>query len=294
MTRQKTFGIALLALAVSGVWTLAEARGKSGPFEVALHFIPQEGVDEDAPALTPEMRERPVRLVMEDGRGNEDPAVIGESSDDDDKLWPVRSTGDVAAWANEVLQKTAAGWGVKTSDSAPLVLTGRLTHFVLTEGNKAVGSVYNGDVKVAFALKDSRGKLLWEGAAGGDATRYGKARNAENANEVLNDATKEAYADLFANPGLQDAWGGKATAGAPAAARSTNPAVAPAAPSVRPADLLAELVKLKKQGFDTGLLVDYVNKKTVSPSLSADDMVKWKQAGMPPEVIKAALERAGS
>ncbi|MFL6231638.1 MAG: hypothetical protein ACJ76N_00730 [Thermoanaerobaculia bacterium] len=37
--------------------------------------------------------------------------------------------------------------------------------------------------------------------------------------------------------------------------------------------------------------VDYVNGKTLTKALSADDLVKWKNAGMPQEVIKAALGR---
>ena len=58
-----------------------------------------------------------------------------------------------------------------------------------------------------------------------------------------------------------------------------------------PDELLAELVKLKKQGFTTDLLVNYVNQKNLSSTLSADDMVEWKNAGMPQEVIKAAMDR---
>ncbi len=72
---------------------------------------------------------------------------------------------------------------------------------------------------------------------------------------------------------------------------SVAPASAPAAPGLSPDDLLAELVKLKKQGFTTDLLVDYVHQKSLSSKLTADDMVEWKNAGMPQEVIKAALDR---
>jgi hypothetical protein len=137
----------------------------------ALRFTPQESVAASTPNLGLGITDRPIKVILEDGRAGADPAVIGESSDDDDKLWPVRATTPVVPWAN---------------------------------------------------------------------------------------------------------------------------AAAPTAPPVTPAALLTELVKLQKQGFDTDLLVDYVNKKTVSPALSSDDMVKWKQAGMPSEVIKAALARAGS
>jgi len=67
---------------------------------------------------------------------------------------------------------------------------------------------------------------------------------------------------------------------------------APAASGMTPDELLAELVKLKKQGFDTGLLLDFVNQKSLTGNLTSDDMVKWKKEGMPQEVIQAAMKRA--
>jgi hypothetical protein len=78
-----------------------------------------------------------------------------------------------------------------------------------------------------------------------------------------------------------------ATPSAPAASAPTA-----AAATVSPAVLLTDLVKLKQQGFTTDLLVDYVNQKILTRALSADDLVKWKDAGMPQEVIKAAMGRA--
>jgi len=200
----------------------------------------------------------------------------------------VRASNDVIAWSDEVLKKNAAEWGIKTSGDAPLTLAGKLTRFHILESNKAVGSTYNADVRVTFALKDAQGRTLWEGNGTGDATRYGHSYSAENANEVLSDALKEAYADAFNNPGLQSAWTdgkGRASSAAASAPAATEPAVSPS-------ELLTDLVKLKKQGFTTDLLIDYVNQKTLTKTLSADDLVAWKNAGMPQEVIKAALARA--
>jgi len=294
MTRTRTTKIlqtALLAVTVAAVAPIpAGARGNSAPFEIALRFTPQESVASSAPNLALGITDRPVKLVVEDGRAG-DPVVIGEATDNDDKPWPVRATTPVIPWANEVLVKTATQWGIKNADNAPLVLVGKITHFMINDTKKPVGSMYNADVKMAFALKDARGNVLWEGTSGGSTARYGKSRSEDNANEVLSDAIKAAYAELFNSPGLQDAWLGKKSAAAPAVAAAP---AAPSAPPITPSALLAELVKLQKQGFTTDLLVDYVNKKSLTAALSADDMVKWKQAGMPPEVIKAALNRAGS
>ncbi|HEX9942370.1 MAG TPA: hypothetical protein VGG03_10165 [Thermoanaerobaculia bacterium] len=275
--------IALILLGAAG----AQAADK-GIFTISLRYAPQESVGTSNAVLLPGITERPVKLSIAEGRAGDDPAVIGDSSDDDDRVWPVRASNDVIAWANEVLKKNAADWGIKTSDSAPLTLSGKLTRFRVVESNKAVGSTYNAEAQVAFTLADSQGRTLWEGATSGDATRYGRSRSAENTNEVLSDAIKEAYANLFNDAGLQNAWVGK---GKPAASAPVA-SPAPAAPAVSPSELLADLVKLKKQGFTTDLLVDYVNQKSLTKTLSADDLVKWKNAGMPDEVIKAALARA--
>lgn len=290
---KKNMKIALLVLAASIAGIAgAEAKNRSRPFEIALRFIPQDSIASSTPELPSGVTDRPVRLAVEDGRTGDGPAEIGESSDDDDKMWPVRATNDVRSWTYDALQKTVSEWGIKIADGAPLVLVGKITGFRLEESNKAVGSTFHAEVKLAATLKSAGGAILWEGNAFGDATRYGKSRSEENANEVFSDALIEAAADLFGNEELQDAWVGKGTPRAAASSASSSSASAEA--RVTPAALLAELVKLKKQGFDTDLLVDYVNKKTLTSELSADDLVKWKQAGMPQEVIKAALDRAGS
>jgi uncharacterized lipoprotein YajG len=278
-----------LLLALSLLVALRAGARESGPFTMALQYTPQESVGSSSAVLAPGMADRPVRLSMADGRAGSDPTIIGEISDHDDKVFPVHASNDVAAWANEVLKKNAADWGIKAAPDAPLSLAGKLTQVHLNASTKALGSTYTVEIQVAFTLSDAKGRTLGEGAAKGDATRYGHARSAENANEVLSDALKEAYANAINDPGLQSAWLGKSKPVASAA--SAPAAAAPAEPPVAPAALLADLVKLKKQGFTPDLLVDYVNGKSLTKPLSADDLVKWKDAGMPQEVIKAAIGR---
>jgi len=293
---KKTVRIALLALTASiALLTGAEAKNRSRPFDIALRFLPgDEGIASSTPEqLSSDVTDRPVRLAVTDDRS--DPADIGESSDDDNKLWPVHATNDVTAWAHDALQKTLTGWDIKLADNAPLTLAVKLTAVKLEESNKAVGSTFHAEVKLAAALKNAKGGVLWDGTAFGDATRYGKSRSEENANEVFSDAIIEAAADLIGNEDLQGAWAGNGTPRAAASSSSSSSASSSSssgnAARITPSALLAELVKLKKQGFDTDLLVDYVNKKTLTTALSSDDLVKWKQAGMPEAVIKAALAR---
>lgn len=271
--------LALLALAPA-------AAAETGVFNVTLHYAPQESVGSEVPSLLPGLSDVPVRLELRDNRTGADPAVIGDSSDDDDKVWPVRAGNPVPAYALQILEKSAADWGIRAAKDAPLTLAVTLTRFRVVEGNKAVGSVYNADVNVTLTLRSPEGKTLWEGTAAGDATRYGKKRSGDNVSEVLSDATKEAYANGIAATGLQQAWLGKSKDEPADALDSLT-----AASVLTPEALLAELVKLKEQGFKTDLLVDFVKQKTLSRSLSADDLAQWKQAGLPEEVISAALSR---
>ncbi len=279
--KKRTFTpVLLLALAVAPA-----AAKELGPLNITLRYSPQESTGSSVPTLMMGISDKPVQLSISDGRTITDPAVIGDSTDDDDRVWPVRAASDVIAWSNEVLVKNAGEWGIRVADDAPLQAQGTLLRFMVNESNKPVGSMYNADVRVGFRLLDDQGRLLWEGTAAGESTRYGKSRNQDNVNEVLSDAIKQAYATAFSDPALQNAWLGKS---GPVAVVATT---APATPAMTPDELLAELMKLKKQGFDTGLLLDFVKQKSLTSSLTADDMVKWKKEGIPQEVIQAAMKR---
>lgn len=275
-----------LALALIFALLAAPLAAKElGPFNITLRYAPQESTGTSVPTLTLGISDVPVQLSIEDARTITDPAIIGDSTDDDDRVWPVRAATDLLGWSNEVLLKNAGEWGIRVSDSAPLQLKGSLMRFMVNESNKALGSTYNADIRLSFRLTDTRGDLLWEGTAAGDATRYGKSRNEDNVNEVLSDALKEAYATILGDTALQNAWLGKTSPMA-----SANPA--PATTSMTPDELLAELIKLKDKGFTTDLLVSFVNQTPLKSALTADDMVKWKKEGLPQTVIEAALKGA--
>ena len=59
-----------------------------------------------------------------------------------------------------------------------------------------------------------------------------------------------------------------------------------------PAQLLADVNKLRKQQLGTRVLVDFVSKQTLASAFSANDLVAWKKAGVPEPVMQAALKRA--
>lgn len=237
--RRITVAIAagVIACAVS-----VNAKDSTKELVVDLKFVPQEGVHASSADLAPSMIERTVALKVEDGRGQADALVIGDGTNDDDKPFPIRASTEPKQYAAAAAEQIVSSWGLKTANPADRVLLIRLTRFYVNEGNKAVGSVYGAEVKLAYTLSDKSGKTLFEGAASGTAHRYGRARNAPNCSEVLSDAFKEAVANALSDSALQTAWAsGKAT-GAPSNQSTTKESVE---------DRLKKLDDLLKKGLIT-------------------------------------------
>ncbi|MEK6373049.1 MAG: YajG family lipoprotein [Acidobacteriota bacterium] len=210
---------------------------------VDLKFAPQEGVHASSADLAPSMIERTVALTIEDGRGQADPLVIGDGTNDDDKPFPIRASTEPKQYAAAAAEQIVTSWGLKTATPADRQLVIRLMRFYVNEGNKALGSVYASEVKVTYKLSDKNGKALAEGAASGTAHRYGRARSAQNCSEVLSDAFKEAVANTLSDSVLQSAWAsGKGTA-------ASTTASAPAKESVE--ERLKKLDDLLKKGLIT-------------------------------------------
>ncbi len=265
--------LSVLAALTSGFLAAAE---KDRTLE--LRFVPQEAIFSARLTLPPELTTRALRLSLEDGRDVADEQVIGGGTGDDKKAFAWRTTSDVEAFALSVLEQVSAGWDVIIDPNAPMVLRVILRHFWTSEHDQAVGSFYVAEVRVAAGLEDEGGNVLASSNGFGDARRYGRKRSADNSNEVLSDALKEAYASLLKDLDLQRAWAG-------------HPKGADAANSIDPATLLSELVKLMEQGFGAELLAQFVKQRSLTRTMSAEDLLAWKQARVPEQVIQAALSR---
>lgn len=157
-----------------------------------------------------------VDVRVEDGRGLADPLVLGQGTDDDDRLFPIRSAGDVPAFVAEALTTMATKAGLRQTSPPDRILRVRLTKFTVSETNKALGSTYSAEAVLAFTLTDGAGAVLRESATTGSASRYGRARSVANVGEVLSDALTEAFSGALNDGALHAAWTG--TAPRPAAA----------------------------------------------------------------------------
>jgi hypothetical protein len=204
-----------LALAALSIASLAFARGNLKELTVPLKYTPQEGVHTTSADLTPALLEKAIDVRVEDARKLADPLLIGQGTGGDDKVFPIHADHDVIAFIQEMVTGVGKEWSLKQEHPAGRTLVLQVTRFNVDESNKALGSMYGTEVKLAFILKDARGNKLAEGVGTGSAHRYGHAHSPENINEVLSDALKEAYANVLADPGLQKSWiSGTATAGA--------------------------------------------------------------------------------
>lgn len=173
---------------------------------VALKFTPQESVRSISVALPSSILDRPVEIKVDDTRTIEDPRVIGTGTDDDDRPFPIRSSVDVPQFVRDAVVQITSTYSIKTASSADRKLTLRLTRFVVNESNKAIGSTYMAEVHLAYTLSDGAGAVIAESAAGGTATRYGRARSGANCSEVLSDALKDAFAKVLGDKPLLEAW----------------------------------------------------------------------------------------
>lgn len=217
------------------------ARGNLKELTVPLKFTPQEAVHESTADLPPGMLDQTVELRVEDARKLQDPLVIGSGTGGDDKPFPIHADREVRGYVQEVLAGIGKTWALKVDGPATRILIVRITGFSIDESNKALGSMYSGDVKLAFTLTDSQARTLSSGVGSGSTHRYGRAHSPENINEVLSDALKEAYANVLADSALQTAW----VAGKPAGN------AAQAAPRESVEERLRKLEDLYKKGLIT-------------------------------------------
>jgi len=196
----------LLAIVLLCIPWLVYGRGNVKELTVPLKFVPQESVHGSSATLPPELLEQAVEMHVTDGRKLPDLLVIGQGTGGDDKLFPIHADREVRAYVEEALARLNQQWSLKTTTPSARVLTVQVTSFAIDESNKALGSTYGADVKLAFRLNDAKGTILASGVGGGTAHRYGRAHSTDNMNEVLSDAIKEAYANVLGDQPLQNAW----------------------------------------------------------------------------------------
>jgi len=176
----------------------------------------------------------------------------------------------VREFAEEIL----AGWSVKAAPDADTTLTLSLARLEVVERPVTFGSSYEAAVALRASLAPRGGAPTWTKDVVGEAKRSGVDGRGAMCNEALGLALQNALTQVV----------GAADAATPAAV-----VAAPAA--VEPEAMYRELLRLKEGGVATEILVAYVAERTLTRPLTVDEILSWKNAGIPDEAIKAATAR---
>jgi hypothetical protein len=279
---------------------------------IPLKFIPTKRIGSDATTLREGISNKPIALAIEDARQVKTKDLIGEGTGSGDDTFRIRFAGHLPSYLKTTVQDRFGTWGVQTDETSSLVLVIKVTRFHVSERHAFYGSIFTAEVQLPWTLADRAGHVFASGTAMGTGKTKGRWRNPINCEEVLADALQQAAAVVAGDAKLQEAWLAAVPQSAPAHVASGPPAhaapsarvgmavpasrvtskVAPAAQPKTPAQLLADVTKLRRQQLGTGLLVDFVSKQTLASAFSANDLVAWKKAGVPEPVMAAALQRA--
>lgn len=193
---------------------------------------------------------RGVGLRVEDGRGDAAGAVIGRATSDDDVLFPIIATNEVAPFVQGVVQQTLLSWGIDSAAENDGTLRLRYTQLDINEKNRAVGATYIAEVKLDWTLLNRAGREVSHGSVYGTTDHYGKGRSVENVNETLSDAIKSALAQLANEPGFRKLWSDAfQNEGVAETPRASAPAKR-ARPAEKAADNSTRAIRIRLQKLD--------------------------------------------
>ena len=292
---------------LAGVLVLASAPVLAWAGEdliIPLKFIPTTSTAKVTAPLRDGISNKPVAVAVEDARQVKSKDLVGEGTGAGDDTFRIRYAGHLPSYLKTTVQDRLATWGVQVDDKSNLVLILKVTRFHVAEEHAFYGSTFTAEVQFPWALADRSGQVFASGTANGTGKTKGRWRNAVNCEEVLADALQQAAATVAADATLQEAWLAAAPQPAPApvpVAKTLPPppqpvhvaARASAASSAKsPTQLLTDVKKLYGEKLGTSLIVDYISKQTLTAAFSANDMIAWKKAGIPEDLMSEAIKRA--
>jgi hypothetical protein len=138
---------------------------------------------------------------FQDVRDNKE--AIGENSEEDTPR-PVTTTDDVGAFVSNHMRELFDRAGLKTVDNdGAVTIKGEVKQFFVRETN-----TYRSEVALHITVVDRSGKTLWNGAAAGNANRFGRSYKLENYDEVLSDAVVNTVSSMLQSAEFQNALSG--------------------------------------------------------------------------------------
>lgn len=225
-------------------------------------------------------------LPLEDGRELADPGEIGVSRTGGGAV-KVRVKEPVLPYVSVLLAKFFPRFGVTLFDHSPdYLISGKLRRFFVTEDQGAMS-----EVTLHLVVSTVRGDMIWEGDVTGSVVREGKPLKAGTYNLVLGEGILRAMLQFVKSEQLQQAVAsGKSIGPAPGLSPAAEGNSQAKAGTVDPAKMLEDLVRLNKAGTTVDLMIRFLGQRPLSRALTAEDLIAWQQAGLPSEVIRAALD----
>ena len=252
----------------------AGPAGAVGSRTVKLALKRPDAAAAARPALSPALAAGPVALRVVDARGAADPLIVGAHRAKGADVYVWRSSVPVDEAVRASAEETLAGWSVKLAPETETTLTLSLARFEVVERAVTFGSSYEAKVSLRASLAPRGGEPAWTSEATGESTRSGVDGRGSMCNEALGLAFRNALAQVVG------------------AAEGVPPAAVAAAPAaVDPDAMYRELLRLKEGGVATEILVSYVTERTLTRPLTVDEILRWKNAGIPDEAIKAATAK---
>ncbi|WP_300614630.1 YajG family lipoprotein [Dokdonella sp.] len=182
----------------------------------------------EQPNPIPGAQERSIALVVQDGRGADASAVVGQAVNDGVVVYPIFATNDVRTYVEEITRNVLAQWGLRIGEPTHGTLAIRYTKFNVAHNNRAVGATYVGDTTIEYTLTNRLGKVLARGTFSGNVDHYGRGRSVEGCNEALSESLADALARMLNDPQFRRIWSTAPEVVDAAPARPTKPAKAAA------------------------------------------------------------------
>ena len=241
---------------------------------IRLRFTAVETRTERKPAPDLALQQNPFLIKVRDSRPG-DQQVVGENNERNTPR-VIRALNPIAGFVAEGMTSSFSAWGARVSASSPKILSVEVQRLFVAESNRYRAEVF---LLCSLHAADS-GALLWSNVIGGSAGKWGRSMSEENYCEVLSDALDDASWKIFTDDSFRAALAGRKDA--PRDAPATQATLA-----LSPEDLKQKVLLLIKEGFAESDLVSYARRASVTRSLTAEEMVEWKNAGIPPAVISA-------
>jgi hypothetical protein len=260
------------ALVVAAVLLASAAAAASKPVTLALK-LPKKPV-EPAPTMAPALAAGPLAIALVDARVAEDPAIIGAQRSKGQDVYFWRSVQPVAPAVEGFVTELLNAWSIRVAADAELNLQLALMRYYVTERSDTFGSTYIADVRFMASLTSRDGTVLWTGEASGDSKRPGVDARAAMCNEALSYALRGALAQVLSSVKLETA--------------APTPVFVPPPISIEPEALFADVTRLLAGGVTPDVLVAYIEQRKLTRPLTVDEILQWKNAGIPDAAIKAA------